>query len=72
MEYRILETLEELKSLIKTNHQNKWMNIREVSEYTSVSGSTIRRAIKRGVLKASNQTGRLLFKRIDVDNWLKG
>ena len=72
MEYRILETLEELKSLIKTNHHNKWMNIREVSEYTSASGSTIRRAIKRGVLKASNQTGRLLFKRIDVDNWLKG
>ena len=70
MEYRILETLEELKSLIKTNHHNKWMNIREVSEYTSVSGSTIRRAIKRGVLKASNQTGRLLFKRTDVDKWL--
>ena len=72
MEYRILETLEELKSLIKTNHHNKWMNIREVCEYTSVSESTIRRAIKRGVLKSSNQTGRLLFKRINVDNWLKG
>ena len=72
MEYRILETLEELKSLIKTNHHNKWMNIREVCKYTSVSESTIRRAIKRGVLKVSNQTGKLLFKRIDVDNWLKG
>tara|TARA_Y100000816_G_scaffold86453_1_gene59524 strand:- start:43 stop:261 length:219 start_codon:yes stop_codon:yes gene_type:complete len=71
MEYRILETLEELKSLIKTNHHNKWMNIREVCEYTSVSESTIRRAIKRGVLKSSNQTGRLLFKKINVDNWLK-
>ena len=39
MEYRILETLEELKSLIKTNHHNKWMNIREVCDYTSVSES---------------------------------
>ena len=49
MEYRILETLEELKSLIKTNHHNKWMNIREVCEYTSVSERTIRRAIKKKV-----------------------
>tara|TARA_B100000424_G_scaffold206883_1_gene164051 strand:- start:174 stop:392 length:219 start_codon:yes stop_codon:yes gene_type:complete len=72
MEYRILETLEELKSLIKTNHHNKWMNIREVCDYTSVSESTIRRAVKKSVLKASNQTGRLLFKRINVDNWLEG
>ena len=70
MEYRILETLEELKSLIKTNHHNKWMNIREVCDYTSVSESTIRRAVRRGKLKASNQTGRLLFKRTDVDKWL--
>ena len=72
MEYRILETLEELKSLIKTNYHNKWMNIREVCEYTSVSESTIRRAIKRGVLKVSNQTGKLLFKRINVDKWIGG
>ena len=72
MEYRILETLEELKSLIKTNHHNKWMNIREVCEYTSVSESTIRRAIKRGLLKVSNQTGKLLFKRINVDKWIGG
>ena len=72
MEYRILETLEELKSLIKTNHHNKWMNIREVCDYTSVSEITIRRAVKKSVLKASNQTGRLLFKRINVDNWLEG
>ena len=72
MEYRILETLEELKSLIKTNHHNKLMNIREVCDYTSVSESTIRRAVKKSVLKASNQTGRLLFKRINVDNWLEG
>ena len=72
MEYRILEMLEDLKSLIKTNHHNKWMNIRKICDYTSVSESTIRRAIKRGVLKASNQTRRLLFKRINVDTWLGG
>ena len=72
MEIRIMEMLEELKSLVITKHHNKWMNIKEVCNYTSVSESTIRRAIKRGTLKASNQTGRLLFKYNDVDRWLKG
>ena len=72
MEIRIMEMLEELKSLLIVQHHNKWMNIKEVCNYTSVSESTIRRAIKRGTLKASNQTGRLLFKYNDVDRWLKG
>ena len=71
MEIRIMEILEELKSLMITNHHNKWMNINEICNYTSVSESTIRRAVKRGTLKASNQTGRLLFKRTNVDNWLE-
>ena len=72
MEIRIMEMLEELKSLLIVQHHNKWMNIKEVCNYTSVSESTIRRAVKRGTLKASSQTGRLLFKRTAVDNWLKG
>ena len=72
MEIRIIEMLEELKSLLITNHHNKWMNINEICNYTSVSESTIRRAVRRGTLKASNQTGRLLFKRTDVDKWLRG
>ena len=72
MEIRIMEMLEELKSLLIAQHHNKWMNIKEVCNYVSVSESTIRRAIKRGTLKASNQTGRLLFKHNDVDRWLRG
>ena len=62
--------LEELKSLIITNHHNKWMNINEICNYTSVSESTIRRAVRRGTLKASTSTGRLLFKKSNVDKWL--
>ena len=51
---------------------DKWLTIKEVTKYSNLSESTIRRAVKRGTLKASNQTGRLLFKYTDVDNWLKG
>ena len=70
MEIRIIEMLEELKSLVITNHHNKWMNINEICNYTSVSESTIRRAVRRGTLKASTSTGRLLFKKSNVDKWL--
>ena len=70
MEIRIVELLNEIKTLILGKVNERWLTIREVAEYTSVSESTIRRAIKRGVLKASDKTGRLLFKVSDVDRWL--
>lgn len=70
MEIRIVELLNEIKTLILGKVNERWLTIREVAEYTSVSESTIRRAIKKGVLKASDNTGRLLFKVSDVDSWL--
>ena len=70
MEIRIVELLNEIKTLILGKVNERWLTLKEVSEYTSVSESTIRRAIKKGVLKASDKTGRLLFKVSDVDRWL--
>ena len=72
MEIRILELLSEIKSLIKGKVNERWLTLKEVSEYTSLSESTIRRAIQKGVLKSSNKTGRLLFKVSSVDRWLNG
>ena len=72
MDFKIIETLNDIKSMIKNKSSNRWMDIREVSEYTSLSNSTIRRAIQRGILKASNSTGKLLFKVSNVDRWLNG
>ncbi len=62
--------LNEIKTLILGKVNERWLTLKEVAEYTSVSESTIRRAIKKGVLKASDKTGRLLFKVSDVDRWL--
>ena len=70
MEIRIVEMLNEIKTLILGKVNERWLMLKEVAEYTSVSESTIRRAIKKGVLKASDKTGRLLFKVSDVDRWL--
>ena len=72
MEIRIIELLKEIKGLIQDKLSDRWLSIRDVCKYTSVSESTVRRAVKRGTLKASHSTGKLLFKVSSVDNWLKG
>jgi excisionase family DNA binding protein len=72
MELHTIELLKEIKSLIQDKITNRWMNIHEVSNYTSVSSSTIRRAVQRGELKVSNSTGKLLFNVSDVERWLNG
>ncbi|MFC1785712.1 helix-turn-helix domain-containing protein [Candidatus Neomarinimicrobiota bacterium] len=48
------------------------MNLKELSNYTSLSESTIRRAIKKGQLKCSIRTGKLLFNITDAKRWLNG
>ena len=69
----ILQKLDEILDFVKTNTNNnneRWMDINEVSELTTVSKSTIRRNIYKGALKCSNATGKLLFKVSDVESWL--
>lgn len=50
---------------------NNWLTIKEASAYTRCSDTTLRRAISRGVLKCSRRTGKLLFKRFELDRWLE-
>lgn len=70
MEYLLLEKLDEIKSILTGRTNDKWLKIDEVCKYSSISDSTIRRAVRRGTLKASTSTGRLLFKKSNVDKWL--
>ena len=72
MELRTIELLTEIKGLIQDKVSDRWLCIREVCEYASISESTVRRAVRKGSLKASQQTGRLLFKVSSVDSWLNG
>ena len=72
MEYLILEKLDEIKSILTGKMDDKWLTIKDVTQYSNLSESTIRRASKRGVLNASQSTGRLLFKKSNVDRWLNG
>ncbi|MDC0882328.1 helix-turn-helix domain-containing protein [Candidatus Marinimicrobia bacterium] len=51
---------------------DRWLSIKQTIEYSGLSDSTIRRAIRKGVLKAGNRGGKLLFKKENIDSWIKG
>lgn len=71
MEITILEELREIKALIRNKVTDRWMNLKELSNYTSLSESSLRRYVNKGVLKVSRKTGKLLFNIEDVKRWLK-
>ena len=72
MYYKILEEIRDLKSLVYGKLAERWLSITDVTQYTALSDSTIRRAVKRGELKCSRRTGKLMFKKSDVERWLNG
>ena len=69
-----LEAIDDLKDfLIKwvvAKKRDNWMGIKEATEYANVSDSTIRRAVRKGELKTSKKTGKLLFKEAWINKWL--
>jgi len=68
----VLNKLNEILSYIRDNQPSRYIDIREVSHLSGLSNSTIRRNVKSHQLKASNTTGKLLFKVSDVEDWLNG
>ena len=69
----VMKKLEIIESFIKSVRPNdELMTIRDIVRYTSFSDATIRRYIRRGTLKPFKEDGKKLFRKTDVDNWLKG
>ena len=70
-EYRIVQLLKELKDLIVGQpKQDRWMNINEASEYTSISPSSLRRNFHNGHLSGSKKLNKLLFKESELERFL--
>ena len=67
----IREQLERIEKKLDGRFKNKFLSINEVSILTSLSTSTIRRAIKRGQVKCSKKLGKLLFLESDIRKWLE-
>jgi len=68
----IAEQLKEIEHLLKNKSTDKWLNLMQACNYTSLSVSTLRRAVDRGRLKVSKEAGKLMFRREWLDKWLKG
>jgi predicted DNA-binding transcriptional regulator AlpA len=68
----IIEKLEIIEKKIDGKLSNRFLNINQVSKLTTLSCSTIRRAIKKGHLKYKKRLGKLLFLESDVRKWLNG
>ena len=70
--YSIIDKLERIEKKLDGNFKNQFLSINEVSKLTSLSPSTIRRAITKGQLKCSKRLGKLLFLESDVRKWING
>jgi len=68
----IREQLERIEKKLDGSFKNQFLSINEVSKLTSLSPSTIRRAITKGQLKCSKRLGKLLFLESDVRKWING
>ena len=66
----IIERLDRIEGTLSNQIKDKWLNIKEASEYASLSVTRIRKAVIVGELKVSKTGGRLLFKSEWIDKWL--
>ena len=57
----IKEQLERIEKKTDGNFKDQFLSINEVSKLTSLSPSTIRRAVMQGKLKCSRKLGKILF-----------
>mgnify|MGYP001060592105 CR=1 FL=1 len=70
--YSLAEQLDRIEEKIDGKYPVQYLDIKQVGELTSLSLSTIRRAVSLGSLKCSRKLGKLLFKQSDVLKWLDG
>jgi len=70
--YAIKEQLNRIEKKLEGKHSEKFLDINQVSAFTSLSLSTIRRAVAKGELKCSRRLGKLLFLESDIRKWLNG
>ena len=68
----IREQLERIEKKLDGKLSNKFLSITEVAILTSLSPSTLRRAVAKGELKCSKRVGKLLFHEDAVRKWLNG
>ena len=64
--------MERIEDSLRNKETEKYLTIKDVADFTSLSLSTIRRYVNKGELKCSRKSGKLLFWIKDVKRWLDG
>ena len=70
MIHSLIERLDRIEKKIDGKISNRYLDITQVTDLTSLSVSTIRRAVRKGELKCSKKLGKLLFQESDIRRWL--
>ncbi len=68
----IREQLNRIEQKLEGRLKDPFLDINEVAALTSLSASTIRRAVQNGTLICSRKLGKLLFLESNVRKWLGG
>ena len=68
----VIERLDRIEKKLDGKTPNRFLDINAVSKLTSLSPSTIRRAVAKGELKCNRRLGKLLFQESAVRKWLNG
>ena len=68
----IIERLDRIEKKIDGKIPNRYLDINQTADFTSLSVSTLRRAVNQGELKCSKKLGKLLFQKSDIRRWLNG
>ena len=72
MLYNIIERLDRIEKKLDGKLPNRYLDINQTADFTSLSASTLRRAVTKGELKCSRKLGKLLFEERDIRKWLNG
>tara|TARA_B110000196_G_C20512982_1_gene372075 strand:+ start:277 stop:495 length:219 start_codon:yes stop_codon:yes gene_type:complete len=66
----ILNQLKGIQRTLDSENGDIWMTLKDVCKYSKLSASTLYRNILSGKLKVSKKTGKNLFKKEWIDNFL--
>ena len=70
--HNLLERLERIENKIDSKVNKYWLSLKEVSYTSSLSRSTINRAISKGELKSVLHGGKRMVKKEWLDRWING
>ena len=70
--FELRAILERIEDSLSNKNTEKYLTIKDVADFCSLSISSIRRYVQKGELKCSRKSGKLLFWIKDVKRWLDG